>query len=64
MILAATIGEVNVDAMLARVTPKQFSEWMAFYSMQPWCVGWPAQKQDPETTVSGSMDVARRMAGV
>ncbi len=29
------VGEVDVDALLARLTSWQISEWMAFYAIEP-----------------------------
>jgi hypothetical protein len=32
--LAKELGYANVDVMLASITSKQFSEWLAFYKIQ------------------------------
>jgi hypothetical protein len=61
MILAATVGDVDVDGMLDRITPQQFDEWMVFYSICPWAVGWPVEK--PEEKQS-SVSAMRQLAGV
>jgi hypothetical protein len=29
------VGEADVDALLARITSEQLSEWMAFYMLEP-----------------------------
>jgi hypothetical protein len=36
MRLAQMSGEVNVDAMLKRMTQSQFIEWCVFFKMEPW----------------------------
>jgi hypothetical protein len=30
------VGEVDVDALLARLTARQLTEWMAYYQLEPW----------------------------
>jgi len=29
------VGEIDVDALLARLTSRQLTEWMAFYRLEP-----------------------------
>jgi hypothetical protein len=33
--LAVALGKVNVDAMLRRITAKQFREWLAYAELEP-----------------------------
>lgn len=40
MRLALALGEVDVDGMLDRITPEQFVEWIAFYSLEPFGDEW------------------------
>lgn len=64
MIVAATVGCPDVDRMLDSIERKQFNEWVALYNIAPWYIGFPVEKPSEESTIRGSMDVARRMAGV
>lgn len=34
--LALQLGEPDVDAMLAAMTPQQWDRWRVFYSLDPW----------------------------
>lgn len=36
MRLALALGRANVDEMLRELSAAQFSEWFAFYSLEPW----------------------------
>lgn len=41
MFLARTVAHtVDVDGMLARITPEQFNEWLALYNIEPWGDDW------------------------
>ena len=31
---------MNVDAMLADITPEQFNEWIAYHQLEPWGDEW------------------------
>jgi hypothetical protein len=33
--LATVVGEIDVDAMLSRITQEQFDEWVAYDSLEP-----------------------------
>ena len=42
MKLARTVAQtVDVDGMLARMTPQQFDEWMHEHNERPWGDDWP-----------------------
>lgn len=60
MKLAVVAGTVHVDEMLSTLTPKQFKEWVAFYSIELGAVA----DDKPESSLDSSMNAARRMAGV
>lgn len=40
MRLALKLGRVNVDQMLAEISPQQFREWKAYEQVEPWGDEW------------------------
>ena len=64
MFLARTVAHsTDVDGVLDSMTPEQFNEWLAAYSIQPWAIE-PAIEEEKPNSISDSLTTGRRMAGV
>ncbi len=65
MFLARTVEHtVDVDGMLARMTPEQFKKWVAMYSIRPWGVEMQVEDDKPQSSLADSLNVFRQQAGI
>ena len=63
--LARTVAHtVDVDAMLASMTPAEFDEWLAMYAIRPWGIEPPTEPEKPESDLKTSLNAMRGMTGM
>jgi len=62
MKLARTVAHTtDVDGMLDSMTPQQFSEWLAMYTIEPWGVELVSEEKPK---CPNPMEVMKAQAGV
>jgi hypothetical protein len=62
--LARTVAHtVDVDGMLGGMTPQQFDEWMAMFTIRPWGIEPTVEVEEPQS-LDDSLNAMRRLAGV
>jgi hypothetical protein len=63
--LARTVAHtVDVDGMLDGMTPQQFDEWMAMFTIRPWGIEPAIEAEEKPDNLDDSLNAMRRLAGV